>query len=330
MTFDRSPSLSSDDPLPGMPMRLRGAAWLLAAFCVATAAPGGMAATAASATASAPVVTKAAPAVRAASNAAAAAARTAASAPVPDLSAIGDLSDPVRAVSQYKIDLWQTEQGLPLNTVQALLQSRDGGLWIGTGGGLARFDGKRFVSFDAARAPDVASQPVFALLEDRRGRLWIGHPNGVTVYEHGRFSPAVTKAQAGGRRIWSLVEDKTGAIWAAGDGGLVRWQDGAVKVLRHRGRAARRAAAQRRVRHGRHALDRHHRCRPVRDDTGRQVQGLRSGGRFPACAGALRDRRSGWRHLGGDGGRRTRAHAGSRPIGDARLHDRRWPAQRSP
>lgn len=144
---------------------------------------------------------------------------------------VGDLSDPVRAISQYKIDLWQTEQGLPLNTVQALLQSRDGGLWIGTAGGLARFDGRRFVTFETAQAPDVASQPVFALLEDRAGRLWIGHPSGVTLYENGRFTTAVTKAQVNKRRIWSLAEGKDGAIWAAGDGGLVRWKDGAVKIF---------------------------------------------------------------------------------------------------
>ena len=34
--------------------------------------------------------------------------------------------DPQQALTQYKIDNWQTEQGLPLNTVQALLQTRDG------------------------------------------------------------------------------------------------------------------------------------------------------------------------------------------------------------
>jgi len=49
------------------------------------------------------------------------------------------LDDPTYALSQYKVDLWQTEQGLPLNTVQALLQTRDGNLWVGTAGGLARF-----------------------------------------------------------------------------------------------------------------------------------------------------------------------------------------------
>jgi diguanylate cyclase (GGDEF)-like protein len=231
MTFDRNLSAPPTDPAPAMPMHRRVVVWLLAALCLTVAAPAAMAASSASAPSVAPTLAKAASASKSASAAAPTLAAKAASAPAVDLGPIGDLSDPVRAVSQYKIDLWQTEQGLPLNTVQALLQSRDGGLWIGTAGGLARFDGKRFISFEAARAPDVASQPVFSLLEDRKGRLWIGHPNGVTVYEHGRFSTVITKAQVNSRRIWSLVEDKSGAIWAAGDGGLVRWKDGAIKVF---------------------------------------------------------------------------------------------------
>lgn len=208
-------------------------ALVAAAIAVGVAAP-----TAVAAAPAAPVPAKPGTAASAASDASAAKTTVAsltappASAPVnPDLIAGADLADPTRAVSQYRIDLWQTEQGLPLNTVQALLQSRDGGLWVGTAGGLARFDGKRFVTFDAAQAPAVASQPVFSLLEDSKGRLWIGHPSGVAVYEHGRFTTAITKAQVSSRRIWSLVEDKSGAIWAAGDGGLVRWKDGAVKVF---------------------------------------------------------------------------------------------------
>src|SRR5947208_1943206 len=38
---------------------------------------------------------------------------------------------------------WQTEHGLPQNAVNAILQSRDGYLWVGTDDGLARFDGER-------------------------------------------------------------------------------------------------------------------------------------------------------------------------------------------
>jgi len=45
---------------------------------------------------------------------------------------------------------WGREDGLPNETVTALLQTHDGYLWVGTVGGLARFDG---VEFDAVSLP---------------------------------------------------------------------------------------------------------------------------------------------------------------------------------
>src|SRR5512135_3112975 len=49
--------------------------------------------------------------------------------------------------SDWVVRTWQTKDGLPQNYVYALLQTRDGYLWVGTGGGLARFDGVRFRNF---------------------------------------------------------------------------------------------------------------------------------------------------------------------------------------
>ena len=63
------------------------------------------------------------------------------------------LSAPLPAQSpppQYITTVWQTEQGLPQNSVNAILQDHRGYLWIGTFGGLARFDGERFRVFDSA------------------------------------------------------------------------------------------------------------------------------------------------------------------------------------
>ena len=69
---------------------------------------------------------------------------------------------------------WGKEEGLPHNDVTAVLQTRDGYLWVGTPGGLARFDG---VKFDLLGLPDGRSNEVLcvtALCEDTTGRLWIG------------------------------------------------------------------------------------------------------------------------------------------------------------
>jgi len=143
-----------------------------------------------------------------------------------------DLRDPRQALTQYKIDLWQTEQGLPLNTVQALLQTRDGYLWVGTGGGLARFDGVRFTTFESAEVPQIVSRAIFGLMEDADGTLWIGHSEGAARYRNGRFEAAFGKEVTDGRRVWGFAQQRDGTVWAATENGLVRWKSGVTKVYR--------------------------------------------------------------------------------------------------
>ena len=136
------------------------------------------------------------------------------------------------AVSQYRIDGWQTEQGLPQNTVQAMYQARDGHLWLGTGGGLARFDGTRFVTFENSEVRELYERPVFGFLEDRDGALWIGHSRGATRYRDGRFEAVIRDDLMESRRVWAFAQAADGAIWAATENGLVRWENGKVKVFR--------------------------------------------------------------------------------------------------
>lgn len=136
------------------------------------------------------------------------------------------LGGPTQALTQYRIDSWQTEQGLPLNTVQALLQTRDGYLWVGTAGGLARFDGVRFTSIDASEAADVAAQPVFGLMEDREGQLWIGHTKGALLYRQGRFSTVIGPELTAGRRVWAFAQAGNGDVWAATENGLLQLRQG--------------------------------------------------------------------------------------------------------
>lgn len=142
-----------------------------------------------------------------------------------------DLADRAKALTQYKIDHWQTEQGLPLNTVQALLQTRSGYLWVGTGGGLARFDGVRFKTFESAEVPQVASRPVFGLMEDREGALWIGYSGGAARYRNGRFEAMFGDEMTANRRVWGFAQGPDDVVWAVTENGLVRWQNGAAKLF---------------------------------------------------------------------------------------------------
>ena len=133
-------------------------------------------------------------------------------------------------ITQYKIDGWQTEHGLPQTTVQAMFQSSDGALWVGTGGGLARFDGVRFTTFEAAPVSEIGSRPIFGFMEDAEGWVWIGHSRGASRYKEGRFERTITPELTEGRRVWTFVQEKGGVVWAATENGLVRWEQGRVRL----------------------------------------------------------------------------------------------------
>src|SRR4051812_46230371 len=85
------------------------------------------------------------------------------------------LSVDSRGDSQFSSRLWQVEDGLPHNIVQALTQTHEGYLWVGTREGLARFDG---VNFTLLEFPGPIPHPsITALCEDWDGGLWIGTDN---------------------------------------------------------------------------------------------------------------------------------------------------------
>jgi diguanylate cyclase (GGDEF)-like protein len=137
-----------------------------------------------------------------------------------------------KALSQFRLDGWQIEQGLPQNAVSALAHTSDGYLWVGTLGGLARFDGARFTTFDASEFADLASQPVLGLMQDAQKNLWIGHNKGAAIYRDGKFKSMFSAGQLGDQRVWAFAQAPDGAVWAATSNGLVRWAKGVTRYYR--------------------------------------------------------------------------------------------------
>jgi len=86
--------------------------------------------------------------------------------------------DPSKTISQYTHEVWQTEQGLPQNSVKAIVQDREGYIWLATGLGVVRFDGVRFTVFDKVNTREIKSDDILALLVDHEGSLWIGSEHG--------------------------------------------------------------------------------------------------------------------------------------------------------
>ena len=103
--------------------------------------------------------------------------------------------DPNKSLSEFGIQVWLTENGLPQNTVQAITQTQDGYLWIGTQEGLARFNSLSFVVFDKDSTPQMKSNDVRALLEEQSGALLIGTSYGLVKFKDGAFSSFTLKGE---------------------------------------------------------------------------------------------------------------------------------------
>jgi signal transduction histidine kinase/ligand-binding sensor domain-containing protein len=126
--------------------------------------------------------------------------------------------------------VWLRENGLPQNTVTAVLQTHEGYIWIGTYNGLARFDGVRFVCYDSSNTPELADSRVTSLFEDKNGTLWIGHETGeLTCYAQGHFSPAGANVRWAKKKIMDIGADEDGDVWLFNEDGLLaRVRDGLV------------------------------------------------------------------------------------------------------
>ncbi|HYC62423.1 MAG TPA: two-component regulator propeller domain-containing protein [Thermoanaerobaculia bacterium] len=133
--------------------------------------------------------------------------------------------DPSRALTQARLSIWISDDGLPQNTVNAIVQTRDGYLWLGTEEGLARFDGVRFVVSDRQNAPAMRTSFISSLFEGPDGTLWIGTYGGGLLRLRNARIEAFHPELLGSDRIREMYA-QDGAIFVATAGGGVLRIDG--------------------------------------------------------------------------------------------------------
>jgi ligand-binding sensor domain-containing protein/signal transduction histidine kinase len=131
--------------------------------------------------------------------------------------------DPSRTIHQYRSTNWSRQNGLPVSGVNALTQTTDGYLWLGTQQGLVRFDGKAFTSFPVARTPMFVSQNISSLAAARRGGLWFGLRGGAAGYFDGKnFTPVDAPWEEPNMQVFTVAESSDGSFWAAWNFGYGR------------------------------------------------------------------------------------------------------------
>jgi signal transduction histidine kinase/ligand-binding sensor domain-containing protein len=118
---------------------------------------------------------------------------------------------------------WSSAAGLPNNTVNGIVQTVDGFVWVGTPNGLARFDGVRFEELPSTRFIETPNRGVLTMAGGRAGSILLGMDRGAVVNLSGESKQVfLPHADFSTATIYSLTEDAQGTIWVCYRGGSVR------------------------------------------------------------------------------------------------------------
>jgi signal transduction histidine kinase/ligand-binding sensor domain-containing protein len=135
-------------------------------------------------------------------------------------------------------------EGLSFSKVDAILQDRQGFIWVGTERGLNRYDGYQFIVYrnDPADPRSLSHDRIYALYEDRAGELWIGTAVGLdrldratgtfVHYQAGVGGNPFTGMPNSGASVFAIQEDGNGVLWVGGMGGLYHLNPDSQTLIR--------------------------------------------------------------------------------------------------
>ncbi len=124
--------------------------------------------------------------------------------------------NPALDLSQYIHTSWKVRDGFAAGRIFALAQTVDGYLWLGTTGGLYRFDGVRAVGWRPPAGQSLPAGRILALLAASDGSLWIGTEGGLARWNSGKLT---RYRQLDGLVVAGIAVARDGTIWADGTKG---------------------------------------------------------------------------------------------------------------
>ena len=129
----------------------------------------------------------------------------------------GAQADPVNSGEGYSTVLYDNQSGLPTSEANAIAQTKEGFIWIGSYSGLIRYDGNAFENLST----DAGVSSVVSLFVDSSNRLWIGtNDSGVSVMERGVFRRFSKQDGLKSLSVRTICEDKEGNIFVGTTEGI--------------------------------------------------------------------------------------------------------------
>ncbi len=147
----------------------------------------------------------------------------------------------VFSVQAQKFDRITLDDGLSQSNINCFAQDRIGFLWIGTNGGLNRYDGSEFKVFlhDLNDSLSISNNVINTIFEDEDGLLWIGTQNGLNIYNRRSNKFTIYRSEKNNSNsissnvITAIVEDTLGNYWIGTDGGGLNKFDPVNKEFEH-------------------------------------------------------------------------------------------------
>ena len=124
----------------------------------------------------------------------------------------------------YVANVYNERNGLPTGEANTVVQTQDGYIWIGSYGGLIRYDGTTFYNYSTEDI--LPSSSVRALYEDSQGRLWIGtNDAGVFYLEKGELHAVENPDPKTYQCVRGFDEGEDGVIYLASNSGMGEIRD---------------------------------------------------------------------------------------------------------
>ncbi len=129
--------------------------------------------------------------------------------------------DPQKKITQYTHRVWQSEQGLPQNSVNAITQDAAGYLWLATQEGLVRFDGIDLYVVDKKHLSSLKTNYVWTLIATPDSSLWFALQGG-GLYRLKNSSLKEYSVAHGlpSNHVEALHVDRHGRLWIGTHDGL--------------------------------------------------------------------------------------------------------------
>lgn len=140
--------------------------------------------------------------------------------------------DPNREMAQYIRDQWGAEQGFPGGNVNAIAETDDGYLWIGSELGLVRFDGLNFRLFNHSNTTALPAGPVLGFATDADGNLWIRpQSSGLVRYHAGIFHDVSADLPRSETGVTAMCRGRNGEVLLARPSGNLKYSGGKLVPL---------------------------------------------------------------------------------------------------